>query len=128
MVCELARVLVEEAVAGIRVDPQLCVGQVVGEKVAVLGDHHRVVVPVRDQRRLRDRAEPVELRRLRDPPARDRVELRVTRREVRRLVGIDRPREMSPRNSMPLARPSSEEEKNSRMKPPGSNESGVASA
>jgi hypothetical protein len=40
---------------------------VVREQVAVLGDHHCVVVAVRDQRRLGDRPKTRELRRVRIP-------------------------------------------------------------
>jgi hypothetical protein len=69
IVGELLRVLVEEAVPGVRVDPQLRVREVTREQTAVLGDHRRVVVPVRDQCRLDDRIEAGELRRIRDPPS-----------------------------------------------------------
>jgi hypothetical protein len=53
VVCGQFRILVEEPVIGVGVDPQLGVRQVVCEQVAVLGDHHRVVVAVCDERRLR---------------------------------------------------------------------------
>ena len=81
---------------GVGVDPQLRVREVTREQAAVLGDHHRVVVPVRYQRRLGDRCEASELRRIRDPPAGDRLELGVAGCEVGRFVAIDRARGDAP--------------------------------
>jgi hypothetical protein len=54
-------VLVQEPVAGVRVDPQLGVREVLSEQVAVLGVHHRVVVAVGDECRLGYPGETVEL-------------------------------------------------------------------
>src|SRR3954453_418104 len=42
VVAELLWVLVEEAVAGVGIDPQFGVREMLGEQVAVLGVHHRV--------------------------------------------------------------------------------------
>src|SRR3954454_7538976 len=61
VVGELLGVLVQESVAGVRVDPQLGVGEAFSQKVAVVRVHHRVVVAVGDKRRLGDAGEPVEL-------------------------------------------------------------------
>src|SRR4051794_25047119 len=46
IVGEQLRILVQEPVAGVGVDPQLGVGEVLGEQVAVWRMHHRVVVAV----------------------------------------------------------------------------------
>ena len=88
MVCELLWVLIEEPVARIWVDPQLRVRQVLGEEVAVLGDHQRVVVACCNERRMGDRGEPRELGRLRDAPARERLQLGLASSEVSRCVAI----------------------------------------
>ena len=58
---EQFRVLVQEPVAGVGIDPQLGVGEVLGKQVAVLGVHHRVVVAIGDECRLGDAGETVEL-------------------------------------------------------------------
>jgi len=71
-------------------DPQLCVGAVVGAQGAVLGDQHRIVVPVRAHCRHRDRCQARALGGSRDPPARDRRALGVPRRTVGRRGTIDR--------------------------------------
>ena len=88
MVGEELRVLVEEAVVRVGIDPQVRFGQPVGEEPAVLGVHHRVVVADGDEGGLRDAGEPVELRRLGNSPGSDRGELGVSAGEVGRCVAI----------------------------------------
>src|ERR1700730_9520458 len=61
VVGEQLRVLVQESVAGVWIDPQLGVREVFSEQVAVLRVHHRVVVAVGDKRRLGYAGETVEL-------------------------------------------------------------------
>jgi DNA-binding CsgD family transcriptional regulator len=61
VVRELFRVLIEESVAGVGVDPQLRVRQVPGEEAAVLRGHQRVVVAGGDERWMCDRRQPREL-------------------------------------------------------------------
>src|SRR3954467_984849 len=89
VVGELLGVLVQESVVGVRVDPQLGVGEAFSQKVAVVRVHHRVVVAVGDKRRLGDAGEPVELRLVGNSPGGDRGELRVASRQVSRLVTVD---------------------------------------
>ena len=58
---EQLRVLVQEPVAGVRIDPQLRVWEVLSKQMAVLRMHHRVVVTIGHKRRLGDAGKPVEL-------------------------------------------------------------------
>src|SRR5512143_4108572 len=82
MLSELFGVLVEEPVTGVWVDAQLGVGQVLCEQATVLGDHERIVVAGGDQSRLDDRGQSGQLRRVRDPPARERRKLCVAGSQV----------------------------------------------
>src|SRR3954469_4785248 len=91
VVAELLWVLVEEAVPGVGIDPQLGVRKMLGQKPAVLGMHHRVVVAVGDQRRLGDPGQAVELGSVRDAPGRDRRQLSVARGKVSRLIAVGLP-------------------------------------
>jgi hypothetical protein len=86
---------------------------VLGEQAAVLAGHEGVVVSVCHERRLRDRGEADELRGVGDPPARDRLQLRVAGRDVRGLVSIDLARADASKERRCLGRLSSDPEKNS---------------
>src|SRR5262249_12399090 len=90
VVGELLWILIEKPMASVRVDPQLGVGQMVGAEIAVLGDHHRIVVPVRHQYWHRDRCQASQLGGIGYPPARNRLELGVPRCQVSRRVTLDR--------------------------------------
>jgi hypothetical protein len=61
VVGEQLGVLVQKSVAGVRIDPQLGVGEAFSEQVAVLGVHHRVIVAVGDKRWLGNAGKPLEL-------------------------------------------------------------------
>ena len=84
MVGEQLGVLAEEAVVRVRIDAQVCVGESIGEQLAVFGAHHRVVVADRHEGRLRDPSQTVELGGVGDPPGRDGGELGVAGGEIRR--------------------------------------------
>jgi len=98
------------------------------EQVAVLGDHHCVVVAVRDQRRLGDRLEASEFRRVGDPPACDCIQLSITGCEVGGLLAIGPAAGYALEVLHALRTASCDPEKNSRMKRSGLGTSWVASA
>ena len=89
VVGEQLRVLVQEPVPGVGIDPQPGVGEAFGEQVAVLRVHHRVVVAIGNKRRLGDAGKTVELRLVGNTPGDDRGELRVASGEIGRLVTVD---------------------------------------
>src|ERR1700759_5691843 len=69
--------------------PKLGVRKALSEQMAVLRVHHRVVVAVGNERRLRDAGKPVELRLVRNTPGGNRGELCVAGRQVSRFVTVD---------------------------------------
>ena len=54
MTGECARVLKQCTMTGVRIDDELCIGQMLAESERVDSRNHRVVVPIRDKYRLRD--------------------------------------------------------------------------
>src|SRR4051794_15451784 len=93
---EQIRVLVEEAVAGVRVDAQLGVREMLGEQVTVARVHHRVVVAVDYEHRLSDRREAFELGRVRDAPCGERSQLCIACLTIGRLIPVGLTRANAP--------------------------------
>src|SRR2546423_8806080 len=87
---ELDGVLEEEPVAGVGVDAQLRVGQVLGQQERVLGGGHLVVVAVGDQNGLLDGGQALQAAVVSDAPGGDRDELGVTDGESGRGVPFGR--------------------------------------
>lgn len=88
MVTEQFRILIQEAVIGVRVDSQVRIRKLIGKDPTVPRGHHCVVVADGDERGMGDTGQPIQLRGVGDSPRGEGGELGVSSRQIGRRIPI----------------------------------------